>query len=59
MEAPNTYQFMRSATDHRTHVSICKKCLATVSDAPTESELDSKERDHVCTVPAKAPAPPE
>jgi hypothetical protein len=48
MEASNTSPFMRSETDHATHISICKKCLATVADAPTESELDRKELDHVC-----------
>ena len=43
-------QFMRSSTDHRSRVSICKTCLATVADAPSDSELITKEQDHVCRV---------
>jgi hypothetical protein len=41
-------QFMRSATDHNTHVSICKKCYVTVADLPSRRELVSKERWHLC-----------
>ena len=41
-------QFMRSTTDHGNRVSICKKCLATVAEVPTDAELYSKERNHLC-----------